>query len=70
TERRKIQVGDPVVIANKDDPRSTWPKVIIINTYPGNVSRVRVAGVKTEDGVFNRPATSYYDMYHGCKEVC
>ncbi|CAG7709918.1 unnamed protein product, partial [Allacma fusca] len=57
TEGRQIQVGDIVVIADKDGPRNTWPMGRILNTYPGKDGRVRVADVKTRDGVFKRPAT-------------
>ena len=52
---RNIQPGDLVVI-REDSPIATkWPLARIVEVYPGKDKLVRVALVKTANGVYTRP---------------
>jgi transposase InsO family protein len=49
--------GDVVVIADSQSPRNLWLRGIVIKTYPGRDGQVRVADVRTEHGLYQRPVT-------------
>jgi hypothetical protein len=49
--------GDVVVIADNQSPRNLWPRGIITKTYPGRDGQVRVADVRTKQGLYQRPVT-------------
>lgn len=52
---QQIKEGDVVLIADSNLPRNTWPRGIIIATYPGQDGAVRVVDVQTSGGVLRRP---------------
>lgn len=49
------RIGDPVLIADGDLPRGTWPRGIITATFPGRDGVVRVVDVRTSAGTLRRP---------------
>ncbi|CAG7723782.1 unnamed protein product [Allacma fusca] len=51
-----LKVGDVVVVADNTAPRNTWPKGILVRTFPGKNGQVRVVDVMIEEVVFRRPA--------------
>ena len=54
---RNMQVGD-LVIVREDSPLVTkWPLARIVKVYPGKDKLVRVATIKTKDGIYTRPIT-------------
>lgn len=56
-EGQKIEVGDIVLIVDKNSPRNTWPRGKIIQVIPGSDGRVRIADVATRGGTLRRPAS-------------
>jgi hypothetical protein len=44
-----------VFIADGNLPRNSWPRGIVLRTYPGTDGQVRVVDVKTRTGIFRRP---------------
>ncbi|XP_073948707.1 uncharacterized protein [Choristoneura fumiferana] len=52
--RTPLKIGDLVLIVDPDSPRNTWPRGIIISTYPGKDGQVRVVLVKTKSGLLKR----------------
>ena len=55
-EQRNLQVGDLIILKNDDAPRSHWPLGRIVKTFSGSDDRVRMAEVKTPNGILMRPA--------------
>ena len=51
-----IGIGDIVLIVDGTLPRNTWPRGIVIATFPGPDGVVRAVDVKTAGGVLRRPA--------------
>ena len=54
-EQRNIEVGDLVLVIDKDMPRGKWKLGRIQETYPGDDGHVRAVQVKTPTGVYTRP---------------
>ena len=52
---QNFRVGDLVVIADKNFSRANWPLGRIRKTFPGSDNVIRVAKVKTSQGVYVRP---------------
>ena len=52
---RNIHVGDLVVVKEDAPIRNRWPLAKILNVYPGKDGLVRVAQIKTADGIYIRP---------------
>ena len=52
---RNIQPGDLVVIREDSPIAIKWPLARIVEVYPGKDKLVRVALVKTANGVYTRP---------------
>ena len=50
-----LKVGDVVVIADPNSPRSSWPLGVVDKTFPGKDNVVRVAEVRTSQGIYRRP---------------
>ncbi|CAK1596115.1 unnamed protein product [Parnassius mnemosyne] len=50
-----LQVGDPVLIADSQLPRNTWPRGRIENIYPGADGQIRTVEVRTANGLIKRP---------------
>ncbi|XP_060882006.1 uncharacterized protein LOC132953650 [Metopolophium dirhodum] len=50
-----VEVGNMVVVKISDTPPLTWPLGRMIEVYPGTDNIVRVAKVRTNQGVFTRP---------------
>ncbi|XP_022827044.1 uncharacterized protein LOC111356792 [Spodoptera litura] len=51
----KYEVGDPVLIADGQLPRNSWPRGRITATYPGPDGQVRTVEVRTAAGILKRP---------------
>ncbi|XP_065370843.1 uncharacterized protein LOC135962859 [Calliphora vicina] len=54
---REIAKGDLVVIRNEQLSPTSWKLGRVVKTYPGSDSHVRVADIRTENGVVKRPIT-------------
>ena len=54
--KRNLRVGDLVLVRHDNTPRPRWPLGLIVNTYPGSDGLVRSVQVKTQSGVYDRPA--------------
>ncbi|XP_058977743.1 uncharacterized protein LOC131802172 [Musca domestica] len=54
-DRRDIQTDDLVVIRQEQLSPTSWKLGRVINVFPGTDGRVRVADVKTENGIVRRP---------------
>lgn len=50
-----LQVDDPVLIADGQLPRNTWPRGRIVAVFPGADGEVRTAEVRTAGGTLKRP---------------
>ena len=55
-QQRNLQEGDLILLKNDDAPRSHWPVGRILKTFSGSDSRVRMAEVKTPNGILMQPA--------------
>ena len=55
---RNFRVGNLVVIADKDLSRANWLLGRIIAIFPGSDNVIRVAKVKTSQGVYVRPTAN------------
>ena len=55
-----LQVDELVVVGNDDTKRGQWPLGRVTRIIPGADGVVRVAEVKTKDGVYLRPVTKLY----------
>lgn len=55
---RDVKVGDIVIFGESGLGRGTWAKGRVIEVVPGPDGVVRSAKVKTETGVFSRPASN------------
>lgn len=51
----KWKVGDPVIVADGNLPRGSWPRGLVDALYPRRDGVIRVAVVKTSAGVLKRP---------------
>ena len=49
-ERRDVRVGEVVLVISPETSRGNWPMGRILEVYPGNDGRVRVAKVQVGDG--------------------
>ncbi|XP_046803840.1 uncharacterized protein LOC124419256 [Lucilia cuprina] len=54
---RDIITGDLVVIRNEQMTPTSWKMGRVVRTYPGSDNHVRVADIRTENGVIKRPIT-------------
>ena len=52
--QRNLQVGDVVLLKDEEMFARSWPKGLIIKTYPGTDGKVRVVDVKTEKGISHK----------------
>ncbi|CAK1603493.1 unnamed protein product [Parnassius mnemosyne] len=50
-----LQVGDPVLIADSQLPRNTWPRGRIEAVFPGADGQIRTVEVRTANGLIKRP---------------
>ncbi|XP_036340607.1 uncharacterized protein LOC118749962 [Rhagoletis pomonella] len=53
----EVKTGDVVIICDGNLPRSEWRKGIVISTVKARDGHVRLADVKTENGVLQRPVS-------------
>ncbi|XP_065354324.1 uncharacterized protein LOC135948797 [Calliphora vicina] len=54
---RDISIDDLVAIRNEQMSPPSWKLGRVVRTYPGSDSHVRVADIRTENGVIKRPIT-------------
>lgn len=47
--RRNLQVGDLVLLRDKQTVRNYWPMAIVMTTFPGKDGHVRKVEIKTTD---------------------
>lgn len=57
-----IQMGEIVVINENNVPRGMWPMGVIEKVYKGEDGVVRVADVRTAQGIFKRPARKLHRL--------
>ena len=62
-ERRNLQVGDVVTVADQNAVRGKWTMGTIVDVFPGSDGRVRNVNVKTPKGVYSRPITKIAVIY-------
>ncbi|KAL4009520.1 hypothetical protein ACER0C_003372 [Sarotherodon galilaeus] len=68
-EQANLQVGDVVLLKDKESKRNQWPTGLVVNTFPGQDSRVRKVEVRVVQGgtprVYSRPATEVVLLLRG-----
>lgn len=52
---RKLAVNDLVLVADSNQPRDSWPKGLVVQTYPGKDGEVRAVDIRTTHGILKRP---------------
>ena len=52
---RDVQVGDVVLLMDKQQDKSQWPLARVVETFPGSDGLVRTVEVKTAAGSYLRP---------------
>lgn len=55
--RPNVKVGDIVLVADANAPRSVWPLARVVETVPGPDHLVRMARVRTAKGIALRPVS-------------
>ena len=55
--KRNLQPGDLVLMVSENTHRNQWPLGLVVQAYPGKDGLVRSIQVKTQTGVYERPAT-------------
>ena len=53
-QQPNFEVGDLVLMADKNTPRGQWPKAFVEQTFPDSEGIVRQVVVRTADGVYRR----------------
>ena len=53
-----VNIGDLVLVADRNQPRGNWLLSRVVETFPGSDNVVRVVRVKTKFGLLKRPVTS------------
>ncbi|XP_011884110.1 PREDICTED: uncharacterized protein LOC105571256 [Vollenhovia emeryi] len=61
-ERRKIKIGDIVLIGDDTNRRISWPLARVMNAIPGRDGQERVFVLKTEKGLFKRAVQRVYPL--------
>ena len=56
-ERRNVQIGDLVLIAEDNVLRNRWPMGRVMEVFCGEDGGVRSVKIKTASSVFHRPVT-------------
>lgn len=56
-EKKELAIGDLVSIGDTNTTPTYWPLGRVIEIHPGNDGLIRVATVKTSNGVLKRPIT-------------
>ena len=56
-ERRDLQIGEVVLVVSPDTARGNWPLGRIVEVYPGQDGRVRVAKIQVGQSTVVRPVT-------------
>lgn len=68
-EQASLQVGDVVLLKDKEAKRNQWPTGLVVNTFPGQDSRVRKVEARVVQGgtprVYSRPATEVVLLLRG-----
>ena len=54
----RVQYGDLVLVQDQNSARGKWPLARIINMFPGQDGRTRVAEVKTDSGAHVKPVAT------------
>ena len=62
-ERRNLQAGDVVTVADENAVRRKWTMGKIVDVFPGSDGRIRNVKVKTPKGVYSRPITKIAVIY-------
>ena len=57
---QNFHIGDLVVTADKNLARANWPLGRIVQMFSGSDDMIRVAKVKTAQGVFVQPSENLY----------
>lgn len=67
--RRNLEVGDLVLLQDKQATRNSWPMALVTATFPGRDGLVRKVEVKTTDQgtmkTFRRPTTEVVLLLQG-----
>jgi hypothetical protein len=56
TETPNLEVGDMVLMTHENTPPMEWPLGRITAVFPGNDGQVRTVNIKTQSGIYQRPA--------------
>ena len=59
-KHENLAIGDLVIVANKNSPKSHWPLARIVAIYPGKDGIVRTIKIKTPSGEFIRSTQSVF----------
>ena len=60
-----LQVGDTVLIGSENKKRYEWPLARVIELFPGKDQKIRVAKLKTANGILLRPLQRLYPLEVG-----
>ena len=55
-------MGNLVIVGEEGVKRGKWPLGRVTSTAPGKDGVVRVAEIKTKDGVYTRPVSKLYQL--------
>lgn len=61
-EKRKVKIGDVILIGEDMHRRMDWPLARVIDVIPGRDGLARVCILKTKNGVFKRPVQRVYPL--------
>lgn len=53
--QRNVQIGDLVLVNDKNIPRGLWPIGMVTKVFPGPDGKIRTVELRTKDSVYIRP---------------
>lgn len=59
---RTFKVGEIVLVASDNVKRIAWPLAVILELIPGKDGHVRVARLRTQNGIYIRPVQRLYPL--------
>ena len=68
-KKRNFEIGDVVLLKDEDSVRNSWPRAVVVNTFPGDDGLVRTVEVKIASGsIMKRPIVKIVLLVEACSK--
>ena len=68
-KKRNFEIGDVVLLKDEDSVRNSWPRAVVVNTFPGDDGLVRTVEVKIASGsILKRPIVKIVLLVEACSK--